>query len=164
MRPLRHVCPVCARVVLGVMVIVLSQCQGFLSHRAESMSILKIFPHYLKDREICLKESSEFGIVKRTEALSLKAEFSDFATFSFVRQHLKFIEQDFICGCANSLPSCLKGRDTTFCSILWNTPPALPSWNAVFFHWGVHLFLQWEHSSAVWRLHWWWQRIKGGKW
>ena len=95
---------------------------------------------------------------------SLKADFSDFATFSFVRQHLKFIEQDFICWCANSLPSCLKRRDTTFCSILWNTPPALPSWNVVFFRWGGHLFLQWEHSSAVWRLHGWWQRIKGGRW
>ena len=93
----------------------------------------------------------------------IKADFSDFATFSFVRQHLKFIKHDFICWCANSLPSCLKGRDTTFCSILWNTPPALPSWNVVFFHWGGHLFLQLEHSSAVWRLHCWWQRIKGGR-
>lgn len=94
----------------------------------------------------------------------LKADLSDFATFSFVRQHLKFIEHDFICWCVNSLPSYLKGRDTTFCSILWNTPPASPSWNVVFFHWGVHLFLQLEHSSAVWRLCWWWQRIKGGRW
>lgn len=42
--------------------------------------------------KIGLKESSEFGIGKWTEALS-KADFSDFATFSFVRQHLKFIEQ-----------------------------------------------------------------------
>ena len=34
------------------------------------MNILKIFPHYLKDEKIGLKESSEFGIGKWTEAVS----------------------------------------------------------------------------------------------
>ena len=59
------------------------------------MNILKIFPHYLKDEKIGLKVQS-LGLENGLKQ-SLKADFSDFATFSFVRQHLKFIEQDFIC-------------------------------------------------------------------
>lgn len=45
--------------------------------------------------------------------------------------HLKFIKQDCICWCANSLPCHLRGRDATFCSILWNRPPASPSCSGI---------------------------------